>query len=280
VSRRGLPSAAIETETLPPHSETRALPRRHASQLDVLWALTRSDMRARYGRGPWQTVKWLVDPFALVGVYLLLVTVVLDRGGPAPALSLACAVISFQLIIGTTMNGLTAVKLRRSIVLNMDFPRALLPASAALTETVAFVAALSLLGVTMAAYGILPTMALLWLPVVVATNVVLAVAFAYPAALFGLWFEDLRAFAFSFVRTMFFVAPGLVPLSEIPGRAAVLVKLNPLSGLFEAYRSAVLYGTSPEAWQLLVPLAFAAVVAAIFVPLFRAEAHQLAKVVE
>jgi hypothetical protein len=29
---------------------------------EILVALTESDLRARYGRGPWQLLKWLVDP--------------------------------------------------------------------------------------------------------------------------------------------------------------------------------------------------------------------------
>ena len=53
-------------------------------------------------------VKWIADPFALVGVYLVLVTLVLDRPGEAPGLSLACAVIPFQLFTTTIVNALSA----------------------------------------------------------------------------------------------------------------------------------------------------------------------------
>jgi hypothetical protein len=49
--------------------------------------------KASYGRGPWQLIKWLIDPFALVGVYLALVTLVLDRPGEASGLSVATAVV-------------------------------------------------------------------------------------------------------------------------------------------------------------------------------------------
>jgi ABC-type polysaccharide/polyol phosphate export permease len=60
------------------------------------------------------------------------------------------------------------------------------------------------------------------------------------------------------VRTLFFLAPGLVALSEISGVARDLLPLNPLTGLFELYRDALLYGQSPPAWQILYPLAAAA----------------------
>ena len=120
---------------------------------DVLISLTISDLKVRYGRGGWRLVKWIADPFALVGVYLVLVTLVLDRPGEAPGLSLACAVIPFQLFTTTIVNALSAVAARRSILLNMGFNRTLLPLSGALTETVAFGASLLLLALMMAVYG-------------------------------------------------------------------------------------------------------------------------------
>lgn len=68
----------------------------------------RVDLRARYGRGGWQLVKWLFDPFALVGVYLLLVTFILRRGGEALGLSVSCAVIPFQLVMMSIVNAMGA----------------------------------------------------------------------------------------------------------------------------------------------------------------------------
>ena len=142
---------------------------------ELLAALVESDMRGRYGRGPWRLIKWLLDPFALVGVYLLLVSFVLDRPGQAVGLSLACAVIPFQLVMASCLNALDSNRSRRPIIANMSFPRYLIPASSALTESVAFAASLLLLALMMVIYAVAPTPAALWLPVVVAVNLALAV---------------------------------------------------------------------------------------------------------
>jgi ABC-type polysaccharide/polyol phosphate export permease len=244
---------------------------------ELLVTLAESDLRGRYGRGPWRLIKWILDPFALVGVYLLLVAVVLDRPGQAIGLSLACAVIPFQLVTMTCLNALDSIRARRPIIANMTFSRNLIPASSAATESVAFVASLLLLALMMAVYGVLPTAATLWLPVVLAVNLALAAAFAYPAALLAVWVPDLRAFVISFIRTLFFLAPGLVALRDLEGTTQDLVKINPLTGLFEAYRDALLYGQAPAAWELLVPLGAAALVAAVFVPIYHREQRHLAK---
>ena len=245
----------------------------------MLLALTSSDLRARYGRGRGRLIKWLVDPFALVGVYLVLVTVVLEQGGAAPGLSLACAVVPFQLLVLTVLNAMSAVAVRRSIVLNTDFDRKLIPLSSACTESVAFAAALLLPAGMMVVYGVAPTAALLWLPLVIAVTLLLAISLAYPAALFGLWFPDLRSLGVSLLRTLFFLAPGLVALSAVPGDARGPVRANPLTGIFEAFRAVLLDGDGPPAWTLLYPAAFALLLLAAFVPLYRKDQAHFAKVV-
>jgi homopolymeric O-antigen transport system permease protein len=249
-----------------------------ARHYDVLASLTVSDLRARYGRGRLPFLKWLLDPFAVVGIYLVLVTFVLDRPGDSPGLSIACAVVPFQLAMLAVVNGMNAINIRRAIILNMAFPRGLIPVSSVLTDAAVFAAGLLLPMLMMAVYAVAPTPAIAWLPVVVLLNLILAVSWAYPAGLIGLWFPDLRPFIFSFVRTLFFLAPGLVALSAIEGRAHELVQLNPLTGLFESYRAVFLYGETPAVRDLLYPLGFSALLLAITVPVYRREERQFAKV--
>jgi lipopolysaccharide transport system permease protein len=262
-----------------PGARVRSGMRRLRRALDLLRALTESDLRLRYGRGPGRFVRWLLEPFALVGVYLLLVTFVLDRPGTAPGLSLAAAIVPFQLVISTVSNSMDALETRRPILLNMAFERNLMPISSALTECASFVASFFIVVVMMAAYRVEPTLALLWLPLVMLVNLYLAIAAAYGAALLGVWLRELKPFLLSFVRMLFFLGPGLVPLSQTSPEVRSLLRLNPLTGLFESYRDVFLTGQAPAAWQLLYPLVIASVILAVFVPIYRTEQRQFAKVV-
>ena len=243
----------------------------------VLLALAASDMRVRYGRGRLRTVKWLLDPYAAAGVYLLLVALVLDKPGRAAGLSVACAIVPFQLVTMTVVNSMGSAQARRSIIANMRFRRSLIPLGATITETVGFAAALTLIPLMMAVHGVEPTAAVLWLPVLVAATFLLALASAYPTALIGVWFPEVRPLLLSLTRASFFLAPGLVALDQVDGAAAEWLRANPLTGLFEAYRSVVLEGHAPAAWQLLLPCAVAGLVLLVAVPLFRREQPHLAK---
>lgn len=241
--------------------------------------LAATDLQVRYGRGGLRVVKWLLEPVAATGVYLALVALVLDRSGTAIGLSIACAVVPFQFIVTATINALGAVASRGSIIVNMQFPRILLPVSSAATESAASAASLLLLPAMMIVYGIEPTAALLWFPLALATTIALAAALTYPAALIGVWYPEYNGFAVSMIRTLFFLAPGLVALDQITGTTRELLPFNPLTGVFEAFRDIFLYGESPAAWELLAPLAAAVVVLAIALPIYRREQPELAKLI-
>jgi ABC-type polysaccharide/polyol phosphate export permease len=244
----------------------------------VLAALTRSDLRMRHGRGRSQIVKWLVEPFALVGVYLLL-RIILNRGGEATGLTLACSVVPFQIVMLSCVSAMTAISNREPILLNMRFDRLLIPPAAVLTEGVAFAASFLLFPITMLVYGVGPTAALLWLPVVVAVTFVLALGAAWPAALLGLWVPSVRQFAAQVLRIGYFAAPGLVALAETSDRVREWIVFNPLTGLFEGYRDVFLYGQSPAFWELAYPAGVGVALALAFVPVYRREERHFAKLV-
>jgi len=247
--------------------------------LDVLRVLASTDLQVRYGRGGLRVLKWVIDPIAALGVYLVLVALVLDRSGEAVGLSLACAIVPFQFIVTSVVNALSSMGARASIIVNMSFPRWLVPLSSVATESAGSAASLLILPAMMAVYGIEPTPAILWLIPGLAITIVLSAALAYPAALIGIWWPEYIGLAVSLVRTMFFLAPGLVALNQIAGTTRDLMPLNPLTGIFEVFRDATLYGQSPAIWELAAPLAAAAILFAIFLPVYAREQAALAKLV-
>src|SRR5205807_9889202 len=66
--------------------QLRAFRARLRRAVDLLRSLTEADLRFRYGRAPSRFVRSLMEPFALAGVYLLLITFFLNRPGTPPAL--------------------------------------------------------------------------------------------------------------------------------------------------------------------------------------------------
>ena len=91
---------------------------------------------------------------------------------------------------------------------------------------------------------------------------------------------EIGNFVISFVRVLFFISPGLVPLSQVSGDAHDLLLLNPMTGLFESYRDALLYGIRRAPSSCSIPPHSARAPAGVFVPVFRSEQRQFAKIME
>jgi lipopolysaccharide transport system permease protein len=244
---------------------------------DVLAVLASSDLQVRYGRGGLRVLKWLIDPLAALGVYLVLVAFIFNESDDAIGVSLACAIVPFQFVVTISLGALTAISIRGSIIVNMWFPRSLVPLSAAITESAASAASLIMIPLMLIVYGVGLTISALWLPVALLVTIVFAASLAYPFSLVGIWWPEYHGLVISLVRTMFFLAPGLVALDLVTGATRELLPLNPLTGIFETFRDALLYGQAPAAWQILVPLGAAALLFAIFLPIYRKEQAQLAK---
>jgi lipopolysaccharide transport system permease protein len=251
---------------------------RPGRKLELLLALTSLDLKIRYGEGPLRLAKWFVDPLGFIAIYLLLLAFVLERPGEARGLTIACAVIPFQLAARTLANALGIVRSRRGLMKTFHFPRSLLPAVSTLTESVGYLASLVLLAILMAIYGIDPSASLLWVPILVAISIGLALAFAYLGALAGYWFPELAIFGPMSMRALFFLASGVIALEETTGAANDVLRLNPLTGVFEAYRSVIAEGHAPAAWELLYPLGFAALLLGLMVPIFNREQRDFAKI--
>ncbi|MGI8462544.1 MAG: ABC transporter permease [Solirubrobacterales bacterium] len=250
--------------------------RRH---LDVLTVLATTDLQVRYGRGGLRVLKWLIDPLAALGVYLVLVAFIFNESGSEIGLSLVCAIVPFQFVVTISLGALTAISGRGSIIVNMAFPRFLLPLSSAITESAASTASLIMIPLMLIAYGVGLSVAALWLPVALLVTIVFAASLTYPFSLIGIWWPEYHGLVISLVRTLFFLAPGLIALDLVTGTTRELLPINPLTGIFETFRDALLYGQAPAAWQVLVPLGAAALLFAIFVPIYRHEQAELAKLV-
>ena len=248
--------------------------------VDVVVALTVADLKVRYGRGGARLIKWIADPFVLAGVYLVLVTLVLERPGEAPGLSLACAVIPFQLVMATVANAMGAVVLRRSVVLNMGFDRPLIPLSGTFTETIAFAASLLLFVLMMVIYAVPPTLAILWLPVVIGVMLLLAVGVAYPASLLGV--VDARHQELREQRRADPVLRGArvscpCPRSPAKPTTSCFLTLSPGCSSRTGTRCCTAPRQTPSSCS--IPPGVGLLLLAIFVPLYRAEQSQFAKIV-
>ena len=138
-----------------------------------------------------------------------------------------------------------------NLVCKVYFPRLIIPAASAVTPVVDFLVAFAMLLPLMLWYGMLSTpRRVLTLPVLV----LMASAAAFSA---GLWlaalhvrYRDVAYIVPLFLQILMFLSPVAYSSTLVPARWRPFYDLNPLAGVIEGFRWALLRTPAPGAWHL------------------------------
>jgi lipopolysaccharide transport system permease protein len=245
---------------------------------EVLRAISVGEIRERRKLTPVGIAKWMLEPLSYMLVYFLVLGGFFEQPHHAYPLFLLCALVPWRYFTGAVLGAMSIVERNAAIISNRLFPREVLPLVLVMVEGATFLLALSLFVPLLVYYGIFPGAALLWLPVVIGVLAALCAAGGYVSAVFGVRFPDVRPAAQNLIRLGFFASAGLVQPSDAPSRALEMVlRANPLTGVFESFRAIFLRAEAPQATDLLYPLAIAVVLFMIGLPLYRRAQLSFAK---
>jgi lipopolysaccharide transport system permease protein len=135
------------------------------------------------------------------------------------------------------------------LITKIYFPRLLVPFAAVGARLVDFAVASVLLGGMMLYYRQGLTLGLLMAPVLVALTVLFAVAVSTLGAALNTKYRDVGVMLPVLLQLWMYVSPVLYPLGVIPEAWRSLYTLNPLVGIIDGFRSAVL--GRPFSWGAL-----------------------------
>jgi lipopolysaccharide transport system permease protein len=223
---------------------------------DLVYFLARRDIAVRYRQTAIGAAWAVLQPVAfatVLGLFLTLFGRVPTDGIPYPVFALAG--LSIWLFVSTCLGtAATSTVASSALLRKVYFPRLAIPLAAIIPPVVDFLIALVVLFVAMAIFGVAPSPNIVALPGIF----LLAVLVAFGA---GLWFSaiavryrDIQHVVPFLVQVGLFASPVLYQLDLIPERWQALYSLNPMVGVLEGFRWAVL-GTSPPGALLLIPLA-------------------------
>ena len=232
-----------------------------ASRLREVWAhkellyfLTRRDIQVRYKQTALGATWAILQPvltMAVFSVFLGALAKVPSDGIPYPVF-VFCGLVPWQLFayaLGGSANSLVA---NERLVSKVYFPRLTLPMSAVLAGLVDFAIALASLFVLMALYGLRPTWAILTLPFFTLLAVATAIAVGLGLSALSVRYRDVRHALPFLTQFWLFATPIAYPSSLLPERFRPLYGLNPMAGVVEGFRWALLGQGNPPGALILV----------------------------
>jgi lipopolysaccharide transport system permease protein len=182
-------------------------------------------------------------------------------GVPYPLFTLA-ALLPWQLFAYTMTESSNSLVTNKQLLTKVYFPRLLVPMAAVFAGLADFMIALGLLFVMMIAYGHPPSARVLALPLFVGLAIATALSVGIWLAALNAQYRDVR-YAIPFLTQIWlYASPIAYPSSLIPERWRALYGLNPMAGVVEGFRWALLGNRTVDVGQVL---ASCGVVAVLFV---------------
>lgn len=219
---------------------------------ELLFFLTWRDVKVRYKQTFLGAAWAVIQPLVAMGIF----TVLFGRLARISTGDVPYPLFSYTALVPWTYFSTAVVSAGNSFVANTDlvtkvyFPRTIIPASAVLGALVDFAIASALLGVLLAVYGVRPDAGIWAWPLLVAQLVLLTLGVGLLLAALNVRYRDIK-YALPFgIQMLLFATPIIYPPDLIPERYRPLLALNPLSGIIDASRAALLPG-QPVDWDML-----------------------------
>lgn len=221
---------------------------------ELLYFLVWRDLKVRYK----QTVlgiAWVVlQPTFITlafSIFFGRLARVPSDGIPYPLFAF-CGLLPWQLFVHALANSGNSLIANERLITKVYFPRLVVPLSAALSGLVDFCFGFVVLVALMAFYGVVPTVALWAVPGFVLMAMASAVGVGLWLSALNVEYRDIRYIIPFITQFWFFMSPVAYPSSLVPERWRLLYGVNPMTGVVEGFRWALLGQTAaPGRWMVV-----------------------------
>jgi ABC-type polysaccharide/polyol phosphate export permease len=207
-------------------------------------------------------VWWVLDPLLQMLVYVLLVSVILNKSQPDYPLFIFAAILPWKWFTTAITDAIYSVSSQDRLIKQLQFPKIVLPTAATVAGVVNFAFGfIALGGLLLLFYRERATPYLVLLPVIAAVQFVFTLAIAYAVAAINVFYRDVGNVSRHALRLWFYLSPGLYGAATLSTLAVnhklfiQLMSFNPFFALFNAYRSVIYEGQPPDWTSLAVLLA-------------------------
>jgi lipopolysaccharide transport system permease protein len=209
---------------------------------ELLYFLTWRDIKVRYKQTLLGVAWAVIQPLFIV----LTLSVFLGHLAKVPSDGVPYAVFAYTAMVPWQLFAHALTEASNSLVANdrlitkVYFPRLVIPMSAVLAGLVDFVIAFFMLVPFLACYRIVPTAAVFTLPCFVALAALIAFGVGLWLSALNVQYRDVRYTIGFLVQVWFFVTPVAYPSSVVPHRWRAWYGLNPMVGVIDGFRWALL----------------------------------------
>ncbi|MBI4180947.1 MAG: ABC transporter permease [Chloroflexi bacterium] len=220
---------------------------------DLFYFLVTRDIKVRYKQTVLGGLWAIIQPFFMMVVFSLFfgtLAKVPSDGVPYPIFNYS-AMIAWTYFAGAVTGSSNSLLQEASLISKVYFPRLIAPLAPLLAGLLDFAIAFIVLIVMMLFYRVYPTIMILFLPLLVLLMMLAASGVGMFLAALNANYRDIRYTISFLVQFWMFASPVVYPVSIIPEKYRLIYAINPMVGVIEGFRSALL-GTVAFPIQMLL----------------------------
>jgi lipopolysaccharide transport system permease protein len=208
---------------------------------ELLYFFVWRDVKVRYKQTAIGVLWVVLQPL----LTMLVFTLFFGRLAKLPSLGLPYPVFYFAAVVpwiyfaGALQSCTNVVVDNQRMITKVFFPRLILPISAVLSGLVDFSIGFVVLVIFTLAYGLHPTLAAVWLPLLLLLAVMTALGVGLWASALNALYRDVRYVIPFLVQFWMLASPVAYPSTLVPQRWRWLYGLNPMAGVIDGFRWAM-----------------------------------------
>ncbi|MCX7859457.1 MAG: ABC transporter permease [Chloroflexus sp.] len=247
---------------------------------ELLFFLVWRDVKVRYKQTLLGASWAIIQPVLQLVVFTIIfgrLAGVNTNGIPYPLFNLA-GLLPWQFFANTVGQAANSLVGSANIVRKVYFPRLAIPTASVLAGVVDFGLSFSILVALMVWYQWPPSPAILLLPIFLLLAMMTALGVGYWLSAINARYRDVRHATPFLVQLWLFATPVVYPSNLIEGYWQLFYALNPMVGVVEGFRWALI-GTQPPSLLLLVSVAMAITIFGTGLLYFQSVERKLADVI-
>ncbi len=232
---------------------------------ELMWTLSLRSLKSRY-RQTLLGASWaIIQPLTMTVVFTLVFGkfAKVDTGGAAYPVFAYAAMLPWQLFASIVGRGTGSVLENGAIVKKIYLPREVCPMASILVALVDFAVASLALVIFMIIYRVAPTVLIVYLPVLLLVEVVMALGIIFFLSATAVFYRDV-GFGLPLVLQLgMFISPVAYSVVTVPERYLGWYMLNPMASIVDGFRRIIVDQRMPQ-WEYV---AYSAGVALLFLGL-------------
>ncbi len=213
---------------------------------DVMVMLAMRDIKLRYKQTALGVIWVVLQPLVAGTVFAVIFGrfARLPSGGRPYVLFVFAGLLGWNLFAGILQRAGNSLVVEAKLITKVYFPRLLIPFAAAAAALMDFFLSLAVMVALLVWYGVWPGVSLVLLPLVVAIILALAIGISLWISALNVRYRDFMYILPFLVQVWMYSSPVVYGLELVPEKWQSLFALNPMVGVLEGLRIALLGGGS------------------------------------